>query len=232
MTPSIPMLVPRLDEAFQLDGGILESKLPSMSLMRELFGPSREEIWRQLADETKANYVEGGFFKLSKVQASHGHWRTTLEIVPIGKRKGTRLRAPYVCSDGFCFKVYRKGIFSDFGKYLGMQDVTVGHSDFDRDFIIKGSDEPKLRRLFNNPRIRELIAAQPRIRFSAGPASTVFTRSIFADKPPDNLYALEFLVIGIIKDKDRLRLLFDLFAETLNELGRMNSASQATPPTT
>jgi hypothetical protein len=119
----------------------------SSLLYRELFGPCRETIWRQLAAETGASFVDGGFWKGDKVEASHGEWRITLEIVAYGKAQATRLRAPFVNPDGFRFTVYRKQIFSELGKILGMQDVNVGQPDFDRDFIIQGTDEAKLRRL-------------------------------------------------------------------------------------
>ena len=32
----------------------------------------------------------------------------------------TRMRAPYVNPSGFRFTVYRKGLFSEIGKWLGM----------------------------------------------------------------------------------------------------------------
>jgi hypothetical protein len=48
--------------------------------------------------------------------------------------------------------VYRKGVFTEIGKWFGMQDVTVGYEDFDRNFVIQGSDEQKLRRLFSSRR--------------------------------------------------------------------------------
>ena len=196
----------------------------SSPLFRELFGPVREDIWRQLAAEIGATYVDGGFWKWDKIEASHGEWRITLEIVPYGKTQATRLRAPYVNPDGFRFKVYRKQIFSELGKMLGMQDVEVGQADFDRDFVIQGTDEAKLRRLFGNARIPELIAAQPEIHFTVNEAPGIFTRDLFAEVPPENVNALEFLILGVLKDKERLRLLFDLFAETLDELCRMGSA--------
>ena len=203
----------------------------SSLLRRELFGTSREKIWRQLAAETGASFVDGGFWRGDKVEASHGEWRITLENVTYGKTQATRLRAPYVNPDGFRFTVYRKEIFSELGKMLGMQDVDVGQPDFDRDFVIQGTDEAKLRRLFANARIRELIAAQPQIHFSVKEAPGIFTRDLFADVQPENVNALEFLTVGIIRDKERLRLLFDLFAETLDELCRMGSAYKDAPGT-
>src|SRR5262245_63717517 len=51
----------------------------SQPLLRELFGPSREEIWRQLASELNANYVDGDFWERGKIQASHAGWLITLE---------------------------------------------------------------------------------------------------------------------------------------------------------
>lgn len=199
----------------------------SQSLLRELFGPSREEIWRQLASEIDANYVEGNLWKRDKVQAFHAGWLITLE--EHGRYHHTRLRAPFLNPGGFRFTVYRKGIFTELGKYLGMQDVEVGHPDFDRDFVIKGTDDAKLRQIFGNARIRELIAAQPRIHFEVKGADGIFERSLFTEKTPENFDVLEFEIHSrpSIKEKELLRLLFDLFAETLDELCRMGTARSA-----
>ena len=46
-----------------------------------------------------------------------------------------------------------------------MQGVCVGYPEFDGAFIIKGNDEWKLRRLFSYAKIRQLISAQPDLRF-------------------------------------------------------------------
>jgi hypothetical protein len=198
----------------------------SQPLLRELFGPSRDEIWRQLASEIDANYVDGDFWKRDKVQASHAGWLITLE--EHGRYHHTHMRAPFLNPGGFRFTVYRKGIFSELGKSLGMQDVEVGHPDFDCDFVIKGTDDTKLRQLFGNARIRELIAAQPRIHFEVKDAHGIFA-NLFSEKPPENLDVLEFEIHSrpSIKEKEHLRLLFDLFAETLDELCRMGTARSA-----
>jgi hypothetical protein len=39
------------------------------------FGPSKDEVWQQLSEEIGAEFVEGGFWKGSKVQAHVGPWR-------------------------------------------------------------------------------------------------------------------------------------------------------------
>jgi hypothetical protein len=196
----------------------------SSPLFRELIGPVREDIWRELAKEIGADFVDGGFWSGGTVLASHGPWRITLAIVRYGRSHATLMRAPYVNPNGFRFWVYRKQIFSELGKMLGMQDVDVGQPEFDRDFIIQGTDETKLRQLFANARIRELISAQPHVSFGVNEPPGIFTRDVFAEVPPADVDTLDFMVGGILKDKERIRLLFDLFAETLDQLYKMESA--------
>ena len=115
-----------------------------MGFLRQLFGPSREEIWRQLCSEIGAQYVQGGFWKGDKVQAHCGQWTITLDTYTETSHSSTpsadgstmshdttttytRMRAPYVNKGGFHFTIYGKSIFSGLGKWFGMQDVDVGY---------------------------------------------------------------------------------------------------------
>lgn len=199
-----------------------------MSTLKKWFGPSREEVWRQLSAETGSNFVEGEFWKRDKVQASHSEWTITLDVFVVSTGKTTipftRILAPFINKDGFWFTIYRKSIFSEFGKYLGMLDIEVGYPEFDADFIIQGTDAEKVRTLFRNPKIRELISAQRDIKFQV-----VHEKAVFGKNYPENVDELKFVVPGVIKDVARLRLLFDLFAETLDELCRLGSAYENAP---
>jgi hypothetical protein len=201
-----------------------------MSILRKVFGPSRKEIWRQFCAQTGSTYVPGGFAKTDKIEATHGPWTVTLDTFVVSSGKSavifTRMRAPYVNPDGFRFTVYRKGIFTEIGKWLGMQDVTVGHDEFDRDFVIKGNDEQKFRRLFSSQKIRDLISAQPDIHFSVEDDEG----KLWGKNFPEGVDELYFQVLGVIKDIERLKLLYELFAETLDELCRMGSAYEQAPP--
>jgi hypothetical protein len=199
-----------------------------MNKRRKWFGPSKKEIWRQLGAEIGADYIPGSFWKREKVQAKHNEWIITLDTYAVSTGKATvvftRLRAPYVNPGEFRFTIYRRGLFSGIAKRLGMQDVEVGHKSFDDDFIIKGTDEGKLRALFDNARLRELIAAQPRIHLTVKDGGGQWG----SDFPPDT-DELSFHVRGIIKDLARLKLLFELFAVTLDQLCRMGSAYERAP---
>ena len=202
-----------------------------MSIFRDLFGPSRDEIWQQVAAAVGGNLTAGSFWGgSSKVDAAHGQWLVTLDTYVVSTGKSaityTRMRAPYVNPDGFQFTIYRRGIFSDIGKWLGMQDVNIGDPQFDEAFIIKGNDEAKLRRLLADARLRELISAQPTIHFCVKDDENRFWGG--QNFPPD-VDELYFQVTGVIKDVDRLKQLFDLFAETLDELCRMGAAYEKNP---
>jgi hypothetical protein len=69
-----------------------------MSVFRKIFGPSRAEIWRQFSGETGSNFIEGGFWKSDKVEATHDQWTITLDLFVVSTGKSsttyTRIRAP------------------------------------------------------------------------------------------------------------------------------------------
>ena len=199
-----------------------------MGFLRQLFGPSKEDIWRQLCQEIGALYVEGGFWKGDKVQVHHGQWTITLDTYTESSGETsatyTRIRAPYVNKDGFRFTIYRKSIFSGLGKLLGMQDVEVGYPEFDEAFIIKGNDETKLRALFANERIRQLIEMQPHVYLTVKDDEGWFSKSF-----PEGVDELCFRAAGIIKDPEQLKSLYYLFAETLNHLCHIGSAYENDP---
>ena len=125
-----------------------------MGALNAIFGPSRKKVWYRLAAELGARYVSGGFGRSDRVEAASGGWTIILETYYSGadKRTYTRLRAEYVSLDGFRFTVYRRGLFTEVAKSLGMQDVEVGDPYFDEAFIIQGNNPGKLKQLFANDR--------------------------------------------------------------------------------
>ena len=181
--------------------------------MTPLFGPSRKAIWQQLSNEIGARYVDGGFWKGDKVQATHDGWTVTLDTYTVSNGKThvvfTRMRAPYQNPSDFRFTIYRKGLFTGIAKWLGMQDVSVGYEPFDTDFVIKGNNEGLLRALFANAKLRELVDRQKDIHLTVKKG------------------ALHFHVLGVIKDVERLKLLFELFGETLEQLQAISAITPA-----
>jgi hypothetical protein len=226
-----------------------------MRFFKRIFGPSQEEVWRRVSSEMGAEFIKGGFFKgVNRVEARVKDWAITLDTYTVSTGKSsvtfTRMRAPFVNRDGFRFTIHRKSIFSGMGKLLGMQDVEVGgpkfehleplfglrgyldaqliesgYPEFDNEFVIKGSDESKLKILFKNLKVRELIEAQPGLVLQVKAI-----RGWLGRRQQDGVDELYFQVVGVIKDPDRLKKLFELFSEVLESLRAMGTALEV-PPT-
>ena len=110
-----------------------------MGVLREIFGPSKEEIWTRVSNEIEADFVDGGFSRGDKIIAKVKEWAITLDTYTVSEGKTsttfTRMRAPYVNKDGFTFKIYRKGLFRNLGKLFGLQDIEVGFSELTRSLL-------------------------------------------------------------------------------------------------
>ena len=184
-----------------------------MSLLKALFEDSQDEIWRQFSREVGGQFHGGGFFT-SYVQAHADDWIITLDTYSQGGQapQTTRIRAPYFNPEGFRFEIYRAGFFTELWKGMGMEDIEVGHPRFDRDFVIQANAPGRVRRLFDNEKIRHLIDAQPSIRLS------VKAHEGMLSKFPAGLDELHFESGSNIEDLAQLRKLFDLFAEILQQL--------------
>jgi hypothetical protein len=196
---------------------------------RRLFGPSRDEIWKLLADEINARHEPGAWWKPGRVVAAVGPWQITLDVQEAENYAVTRLRAPFANPSGFRFRIYRTSVFSDLGKMLGMQDIVIGDPAFDDAFIIQGNDERHVRALLFDPQLRALMTAQPRIMLEVKDDDRC---GLFGTKFPAGTDELKFTASGVIKDLDKLRLLFDLFVATLSRLCEIGAATDAPPRVT
>lgn len=197
-------------------------------MLREIFGPSKKEIWTELSDKINAEYVEGGFFGRDKVVTRSKEWTITLDTYTVSSGKSsttyTRMRAPYVNKDGFKFKIYREGIFSELGKFLGMEDIEIGYPEFDANFIIKGNNKDKVKALFSDAQLQELIGLQPRLHLEVKD-----DEGWFGAEFPEGVDELYFQVVGVIKDMELLESLFELFSKVLDNLCIIGSAYEHDP---
>ncbi len=196
-----------------------------------MFGPNKDEVWRRLSQEIGGDFLDKGFWKGSKVQVHDGPWTVTLDTYTVQTGHAhvtyTRMRAPYVNPENFRFTLYRKNLFSGLGKFLGMQDIEVGHPEFDDAFIVKGTDEFRMRDFLDDARVRELLMAQPQIRLEVKDSEGWFGPSF-----PANVDELHFQVVGVLKDEARIKALFELFSAVLDRLVEIGSAYKEPPGVT
>ncbi len=197
-------------------------------MLKNLFGPSKNEIWGQLCKEINGDFTEDRFLKNGRLVVEHEQWSITLDTYTVHTGHAhityTRMRAPYINKDGFRFLIYNKSVFSRIGKIFKMQDVEIGDPQFDEEFIIQGKPESSVIKLFSNSEIKRLIENQKSIHFMVKD-----DEGWFRQKFPEGVDELYFQVRGVIKDKERLKELFDLFSLVLNELCKMGSAYKTDP---
>jgi hypothetical protein len=105
----------------------------------------------------------------------------------------------------------RRGLLSQLGAVLQGQSVPLDDPYLARDFVVQADDPFKIRLLFANPRILELIYAQPVLRLEAPPQ---------ADE-------LILEVEGASASMQQVERLFDLFAEALYQLCDLGVADHA-----
>lgn len=210
-------------------------------------GEEEEQAWRQLCSEIGADFVaeEKGLLRLRythhKVVAKVDKWRLTLDTsvssgAPGTRDTFTRIRAPYLARDRFWVSV-TKGV-GCLGCLWGCSlmplhviglairarkpNVDVGYPELQQNFYIMGNDKSKVRALFANARIRQLIQSQPFINLRVERAWKLpSTTGGF-----EWVSRLRFEEKGVITDVERLKSLFELFGETLNQLCLIGSASR------
>lgn len=197
-----------------------------MSFLREIFGASQAEIWQQLAQEIGGDYIEQGFWKPKKVEARYKNWVITIDTYQGADASVvfTRIRAPFVNKDGFNFEIYRRSVFSSIAEVFGWETIQTGFAEIDSDYKVKTNDVKKVLELLSNTRIRQLLIAQKQIHFLVKDDEGWFGADF-----PEGVDELYFEVVGIITDIDRLKTLYQLFAETLNQLCLMGSAYENDP---
>lgn len=193
-----------------------------------IFGPSQKEIWQDFAKQIEGEYIEGGFFKAKRIEAKFENWTIVFDTYTQSNGKTstvyTRIRIPYKIQEDFQFQIYSKSFFSDIGKALGMQDIEIGYKQFDNQYIIKGNDEEKLRQIFKNQRIRELMESQKRINLDIKSGKRLFEQKI-----PEDIRVLYFYDMGVIKDPERLKNLYFLMVLLINEMVNVRLISRENP---
>ncbi|WOO42453.1 hypothetical protein [Rubellicoccus peritrichatus] len=200
-----------------------------MGILRSIFGPSKEEIWKQVAASIEGDYIDGGFWGKDELRYRSGEWEFLLDTYTVNSGNNTqttytRMRAPFINKDGLHFKIYRENFFSGIGKFFGMQDLVIGDDLFDNNFIIKGNYEDKVKLLLASQKLRDLIRQQPYISIEIKEDDGYFGTSF-----PSGVDMLYFTCYGVIKDVTLLHGLFEMFTCVLERLVEIDSAYESDP---
>ena len=206
-----------------------------MSKLRSFFGPSKDEIWKQITADIGGEFIDGGFWDENVVVYKHGEWQIVLDTCTVTVSTGstttattyTRMRAPFINKDGLYFNISHEGFFSSIGKFFGMQDIEIGDPFFDEQFLIKGNSPEKIKLLFADDRIWELCQRLPEIHLWIKD-----DEGLFGTDFPEGVDELHFECAGVITETALLKSLFGLFCLILERLVQIDSAYEDDPQIT
>ena len=183
-------------------------------------------ILKQFAEEMNGKFVERSCHNSAKTELKYLVWNITFDNYTEYKTSGgktveqiyARVISPIKSNDNFRFEIYRKSIFSSIAKIFGAQDIEIGNSEFDKEFIIKANNEFKLKAFLNNKDLRSQIENFKQINLQISDR-----KGIWEQKLPEKEFELSFFIEEPIYDIQNLKSIYSLFTEMLKQLKEVNS---------
>lgn len=133
-----------------------------------------KHVWLEFADEFRADVEDSdpnsSHTKLSltlPIQDTAWSLIYTMHPAGTGKHDHTTVETSYTPHSDFKFAIHPQSWFDGFGKLLGMQDIIVGHPDFDKAFVIKGSNEALVKDFFQDAAVRNFLLNEPHVQMWA-----------------------------------------------------------------
>lgn len=174
----------------------------------------QEEAWRQFSNEIGGEFIEGGpqdYMPNYRVVSKVKQWTFTLSNDYA--LASVCITAPFVSMDGFVFtmRIYPPHTFSDLWNFLRRRHIRMGYPELDA-YFIETNNKMKIRALFDNPKIRKLIARLTEInRMSV--------------EGPHESSQLLIALTDRMESVGKLRAVFELSVLTLDQLRHIGSAS-------
>ena len=182
---------------------------------------ARKQAWQQFSNEIEAMYVKGGVLKSDRIEATFQNWQVLYDSFAISAGTVpllyTRIRAPFLAKSDFKFRITKKTFFDKIKEKFGKSDVESGDSRIDNAFVIKSNSAEKVKRLFSNEELINLLLGKADSHFE-------FTHGYkgIGRKFPNDCDGLCLVVLYESKDIDKLKLIYNLFGEVLSALLEAN----------
>jgi hypothetical protein len=198
-----------------------------MKLRSSVYG--WKSVWMEFAEEHQGSFDDGQKLFVMRVPVEGKPWSVTYHMQEKGGKAvsdNTAAFLPFKSKGSFSFDIHNRSLAGDVGKVFGGQDIEVGEVEFDRDYIIKGTDEKLVQQIFANQRIQELIKLQPHLKL------------FIQDEPkelaehgtvPPGIHVLAFKDNSAINSFERLTLVHDLMQAVLEEMLACDLASPQDP---
>lgn len=119
----------------------------------------REEALAVVARRLGGSLVSGSFWQQPGITFEYKSYAASIEYYSTGGKHPalyTRLFFHFQRTPPLSVRIYPERLFSRIGKFLGGQDIQLGDEQFDDKFMIKGSDQPRVKD-FLSPDVRQAV---------------------------------------------------------------------------
>jgi hypothetical protein len=189
-----------------------------------------EYVWRDFADSKGGEVISDSSKENNPILLMHIPVEGTNAHVTItpyslkGKTRGQGASATlhYAPAEHFVFAIRIEKGLDQIGKVMGLQDIQLGCQDFDQRFLIQGSDEAKVKNLFADMKLRDLILTN-----DLSELRTVDDRiELPAEhRLPSGKHAVLYSHERMIDRFEQLEALYDIMSSVMHRLLSMPSLS-------
>jgi len=194
---------------------------------------SIEEVWQAYSQSTNGEIILSNILRNGvdqRVISPIGPWKVALDTVTMynpSVHTRTCMKLPFFNPTGLQFSLQKNDLAAKFKAIFGKKQILTGSADFDKKFTISGSDPEKIRQIFSDPAVQELVGRQPHINFEI---SRHQTPEAFTGKLPEGVSMLCYYELSRkIKDVERLKNLFALVKTVITRMQALGWVGDGAP---
>lgn len=173
-------------------------------------GESEDEVWKIIADQL--NSKEDNLDYTAQFSTTNHCVTLDIDIHPDrgeeNEKPVTSFSAELPDETSFRFKIEKQGLKHEIGKLFGMQDVIIGHPEFDKKYLIQSNDVVKVKEVLSDPEVSDELLKHPVLDFK------IRERKIGDNKE----IVLGLYLEGGITEPETLKSIFQPFKILLNYL--------------
>lgn len=130
-------------------------------------GKSEEEVWKIITDQL--NSKDNNHNYTAQFPTEKHIVTIDIDIHPDGGDENgkqlTSFSAELPEETNFRFSIEKQGLKHRIGKLFGMQDVIVGHPEFDKKFLIQSNNVARVKEVLSDARVSGALLEEPVVDF-------------------------------------------------------------------
>ena len=183
------------------------------------------EAWRKVAGELEGEVELDRRGKPKRLEVPHREWAVVLDIYTQSNGQYsatyTRVRALFVREAPFSLRVTKRNPFHAIGALFGYRPIPIGYGRVDRALFVRSDRADVARSMLRGTSLGQSLLRDPIRLVVTRPGKRI--RKVAGETVGE----VQLLTGGKARDVARLRGMIQMCTETLDELARLDLASEA-----